>query len=121
MSSSFAIVRDGRYSKFQSTEAAHRRFQYSTAIYIDAKQKKFSNFEVNVVKQKKPLLPKGTIVNQSRKKFLICRREFELSQIPSSDPIDRGAFDGFRFTLGQAADEECDLDGFLRITMCNGF
>ena len=45
MSSSFAIVGDGRYSKFQSTEAAHRRFQYSSTVNVDSNQKKFSYFD----------------------------------------------------------------------------
>jgi len=117
MSSSFAIVRDGRYSKFQSTGAAHRRFQYSSTVNIDANQKIFSYFDVTVVKHRKLLLPKGSIVNQSGKKLLICRREFELGQVPSSDPSDRGAFDRLRFALGQAADEECDFDSFFRITV----
>ena len=58
MSSSFAIVRDGRYSKFQSTEAAHRRFQYSSTVNVDSKQKKFSYFDVTVVKHRKIINPK---------------------------------------------------------------
>ena len=81
-------------------------------LIIDKSQHFLSNTPETLLVAPRLLPPECRSVNQAPKQPLVCRGEIALGQALSRGPFVRGAANGSRLALGQAAQEEFQVNGF---------
>lgn len=65
------------------------------------------------------LPPEWLGVNQAAEQPFVCRWESALSQALSRGPLESSAANGPRLSLGQAAEEEFQMNGFPGVLVCD--
>lgn len=89
----------------------------NTVLIIDKSQHFLSNTPETLLVAPRLLPPECRSVNQAPKQPLIGRGEIALDQALSRGPFVRGAANGSRLALGQAAQEEFQVNGFSGIVV----
>jgi hypothetical protein len=89
----------------------------NTVLIIDKSQYFLSNTPETLLVAPRLLPPECRSVNQAPKQLLVSRGEITLGQALSRSPFVRGAANGSRLALGQAAQEEFQVNGFFGIVV----
>jgi hypothetical protein len=89
----------------------------NTVLIIDKSQHFLSNTPETLLVAPRLLPPECRSVNQAPKQPLVGRGEIALAQALSRSPFVRGAANGSRLALGQAAQEEFQVNGFSGIVV----
>ena len=88
-------------------------------LIIDKSQYFLSNTPETLLVAPRLLPPECRSVNQAPKQPLVGRGEIALAQALSRSPFVRGAANGSRLALGQAAEEEFQMNGFPGVLVCD--